>query len=54
MAVEKRSNYLMTFMESEAWRQPEGSWLDKSESMQDPADVIEKLENEINLIKQEN
>jgi len=50
MAVEKRSNYLMTFMESEAWRQPDN----EDEGMQDPADVIEKLENEINLIKQEN
>ena len=40
--------FLMAFMESEAWRQPENSWLDKSESMQDPADVIEKLQTELN------
>lgn len=44
----------MTFMESEAWRQPENGWLDKSESMQDPADILEKTETKLNEINEEN
>jgi hypothetical protein len=36
--------FLMAFMESEAWRQPEN----ESEGMQDPADVIEKLQTKLN------
>ena len=42
------TNAVMGFMLSEAWRQPEGSWLDKSESMQDPADILEKTQNKLN------
>ena len=37
--------FLMAFMESEAWRQPDN----EDEGMQDPADVIEKLERSDNL-----
>lgn len=39
---------VMGFMLSEAWRQPENGWLDKSESMQDPADILEKTETKLN------
>ena len=35
---------MMGFLLSEAWRQPE----DESEGMQDPADVLEKIENQLN------
>mgnify|MGYP003112566389 FL=1 len=45
----KQNEYLMAFMESEAWRQPEN----ESEGAQDPADVIEKLETELKLIEME-
>ena len=39
----------MAFIESEAWRQPEN----ESEGMQDPADVIEKLQTKLNETNEE-
>ena len=47
--TKQQNEFLMAFMESEAWRQPEN----ESEGAQDPADVIEKLETEIKLIEME-
>jgi hypothetical protein len=42
------SNELMTYMLSEAWRQPEND----SEGAQDPADILEKLETKLNETKE--
>ena len=46
--TKQQNEYLMAFMESEAWRQPEN----ESEGAQDPADVIEKLQTKLNETKE--
>jgi hypothetical protein len=47
--MSNNNEFLMAFIESEAWRQPEN----ESEGMQDPADVIEKLQTKLNETNEE-
>jgi len=42
------NEFLMAFMLSEAWLQPEND----SEGAQDPADILEKLETKLNETKE--
>ena len=47
--MSNNKEFLMAFMESEAWRQPEN----EDEGMQDPADILEKAETKLNEINEE-
>ena len=43
-----KNEFLMAYMLSEAWRQPEND----DEGAQDPADILEKLETKLNETKE--